>query len=456
MINKEQVQKDTSTTQTHHVEVEQIGSESWNIIKNKGTKRRTEGNVNLKDSQLQNIKEAVLTTNRFTPLITTSNMTVNEEVKKSACKNIPRASSSGRKQEVKNPELASSTAVNLQERLNANTKKKHNLKTHSETLQHPCVTKEESCPIPTLINGQITNDDSSMKIKQLSSHHQKMKQKPAKTLVSSLCRRNKVLVIGDSHVRHLSEKIRNKLNFPCNVTGITKPRANAESITSPSHFAAENLTKNDLLIFYEGTRDISRNEANNGLKALEAFAHRTTNTNVILLETPHRYGLSPSSCVNTEVTRFNKRLHSLATTFNHVKVLSVPTERRFHTNHGLHLNQRGKDWIASNLVKEIRYLHLPGNTTPPIRLPWKDINEKACQLALGNQVSPVSSYDVQECPSPVSKNENSQTPGEGTESCNDEDLQEDETICRSNRVKKTPTNKYQDFLCQMKSIDQPV
>jgi len=48
MINKEQVQNDTSTTQTHHVEVEQIGRESWNMIKNKGTKRRSECNVNLK------------------------------------------------------------------------------------------------------------------------------------------------------------------------------------------------------------------------------------------------------------------------------------------------------------------------------------------------------------------------------------------------------------------------
>ena len=192
-----------------------------------------------------------------------------------------------------------------------------------------------------------------------------------------------------------------------------------------------------------------------GLKTLKAFAHRTIDTNVILLEAPHRYDLPPSSCVNTEVTRFNKRLHSLATTFNHVKVLNIPMERRFHTYHGLHLNQRGKDWIASNLVKEIRNLHLSGSTTPPIRLPWKDINGTACQPAPGNQVSPATSYDAQECPSPNSRNENSKNPGEGTRNCNDKDPQEDETIHKSNRVKKTPTIKYQDFLCPMKSIDQP-
>lgn len=135
---------------------------------------------------------------------------------------------------------------------------------------------------------------------------QKMKKNTTNSLVSSPCSKNKVLIIGDSHVRDLSVKIRNFLNVPLNVTGITKPNANAESITSSSHFATKNVTKKDLLIFYGGTKDISRNETSNGLKALRAFAHRTINTNVILLEAPYRYDLPPSSCVNTKVTRFNE------------------------------------------------------------------------------------------------------------------------------------------------------
>jgi hypothetical protein len=99
--------------------------------------------------------------------------------------------------------------------------------------------------------------------------------------------------------------------------------------------------------------------------------------------------------------------------------------------------------IASNLVKEIRNLHLPGKSTPPIMLPWKDINENVNQLALGNQVSPVTSYNIQECTSPGCKNDDSQKFGDDAVSCNGDDPQEDETIRRSNRVKKPPTNKYQ-------------
>ena len=127
----------------------------------------------------------------------------------------------------------------------------------------------------------------------------------------------------------------------------------------------------------------------------------------------------------------------------------MPVKRRFHTNHGLHLNKQGKDWIARNLVKVIRNLHLPGKLTPPIMLPWRDIKENVKQLAPGNQVSPFSSYDIQECQSSGCKNDDGKKLDGDAVSCRPTGRRK---IRRSNRVKKLPTNKYQDFLCQTKSI----
>ena len=111
------------------------------------------------------------------------------------------------------------------------------------------------------------------------------------------------------------------------VTGITKPNTDIKGITSPRHFTPDNLTKHDTIIFYGGTRDISRNESKIGLHSLKEFAHMTSNTNVILLEAPPRYDLPLSSCVNTAVKLFNKRMRSLMTPFNHVKVLGISAER---------------------------------------------------------------------------------------------------------------------------------
>jgi hypothetical protein len=59
--------------------------------------------------------------------------------------------------------------------------------------------------------------------------------------------------------------------------GITKPNADIETITSPIHLKAGNQTKEDLIIFLGGTKDISRNEAKKGLRSLRDFTQRTIN-----------------------------------------------------------------------------------------------------------------------------------------------------------------------------------
>jgi hypothetical protein len=179
-------------------------------------------------------------------------------------------------------------------------------------------------------------------------------------MVTVAHRRHKILIIGDSHVRGLSGKVSNGLEA-FSVTDITKPNADIEAIMSLLHLRTDNLTKKDLIIFYGRTKDISRNESRKGLRSLKDFAQRTINTNVILLGAPHRYDLPSFSCVNTEVKLFNNKLQSLMSTFNHVRVFNILTERINHTNHGLHLNKKGKNWIVSNLVKEISKLYLSHN-----------------------------------------------------------------------------------------------
>jgi hypothetical protein len=143
----------------------------------------------------------------------------------------------------------------------------------------------------------------------------------------------------------------------------------------------------------------SRNESKSGLCSLKEFAQRTSNTNVILLEAPLRYDLPLSSCVNIEVKLFNRRMRSLMTPFSHVRVISTSTEKEHHTRHGLHLNKKGKHWVADNLVKVIKNLYFPLNTNPPIVLQWKDVKENTTQ-----QVNPVTSIRIcgdAEPPSPV-------------------------------------------------------
>jgi hypothetical protein len=111
-------------------------------------------------------------------------------------------------------------------------------------------------------------------------------------------------------------------------------------------------------------------------------------------------------------------------------------------------------------------------------LPWRDVNENVSQLAepnkgcywfqsdmkddFGNQVLPVMVNDDTECPSSGCRSDDCLKLGDSAVGVNflskidvehlgktskvNDDPQEDMTH-KSTRLKKLPTNKYQDFLC---------
>jgi hypothetical protein len=197
--------------------------------------------------------------------------------------------------------------------------------------------------------------------------------------------KQKILIIGDSHVRGLAVNISSNLNYTFDVMGNFKPNATIEAIISSLNKSEEQFLKKDVIIFFGGTKDISKNESKKGLQSLKAFFQRTNNTNVILLRAPLRYDLSPDSCVNLEVNRFNKRLQSLVNNFVHVSLVNVNIERLHHTKHGLHLNNQEKDWISLHLVKEINTMFSVKSTSSPIALPWKDLKLNTVQWAQGTK-----------------------------------------------------------------------
>ena len=86
-----------------------------------------------------------------------------------------------------------------------------------------------------------------------------------------------LLLLGDSHIRGLTEKISCNLANSFGVMGTIKPNADIMGITSSRYITPTNLTKHDIIIFYGGTRDISRNNSKNGLHALKEFVQRASN-----------------------------------------------------------------------------------------------------------------------------------------------------------------------------------
>jgi hypothetical protein len=90
---------------------------------------------------------------------------------KPACENLtnlPNATNSDQKREIKNAELACSNILDLHEGLHVNSKARLNLKNHSVTQQQACTNKTECRLIPTIINGQIINKETS---RNKNRHH---------------------------------------------------------------------------------------------------------------------------------------------------------------------------------------------------------------------------------------------------------------------------------------------
>lgn len=151
-----------------------------------------------------------------------------------------------------------------------------------------------------------------------------------------------VIVIGDSHARGCAENIKYLSRVPINVTGYVKPNASTKDIVESAKSDITKLTKNDFVVVWGGTNDISKNNAAHAIRNLTSLANKCSHTNVLLISAPHRHDLIASSCVNKEVKSFNCRLKKRMGIFKNVRIIDVNLDRNKFTRHGLHLNNSGK------------------------------------------------------------------------------------------------------------------
>ena len=72
-------------------------------------------------------------------------------------------------------------------------------------------------------------------------------------------KRNKVVILGDSHARGCATEVQHNLDPTFEIQGIVKPGANLEGIVTSLTDTTANLTKKDVVVMWGRTRDIGRN-----------------------------------------------------------------------------------------------------------------------------------------------------------------------------------------------------
>jgi hypothetical protein len=83
-----------------------------------------------------------------------------------------------------------------------------------------------------------------------------------------------------------------------------------------------------------------------------------------------------NSVTNLEIQAFSRKLSKMAKVFNHVAVLEIGVNRNYFTQHDIHLNKSGKEWLSKLIATHICKLVKSNNgDVPVIALNWK--NESA-------------------------------------------------------------------------------
>ena len=134
--------------------------------------------------------------------------------------------------------------------------------------------------------------------------------------------------------------------------------------------------------------------------------------------------------MNDEVKKFNRKLWKYMKLNDHVTILEIPQDRDHFTRHGLHFNGQGKENICSQLASIIGEL-FQHTEVLPISLGWE-----TNQAVMLEMETTITCNDFNN----VVLNDN----------VDDSRKEKESNVSRtSNRQKKVPINRTDDFIWQI-------
>jgi hypothetical protein len=167
--------------------------------------------------------------------------------------------------------------------------------------------------------------------------------------------KKKIWICADSHGRDLSWEINQKV-FSYEAIGFVRPGARTKQVVEIYNNPNE-VQSEDVVVIITGTNDVSKNESTEVVQEISSllqFNDRPT-CNIILVDLPKRHDLAGWSCVNTEVNNTNSAIKELCDKHENVTLVKASmAERTQHTRHGLHLNLKGKKWLANKIVESVK------------------------------------------------------------------------------------------------------
>jgi lysophospholipase L1-like esterase len=164
-----------------------------------------------------------------------------------------------------------------------------------------------------------------------------------------------IKIYGDSFGRGMSKLIGNSLSGNFAVEGLIKPSATLKDVV-PKVPSSDALSEEDFVVIIGGANDIYRNETKEATSSLRStLTCALKNTNVVYVNIPHRFDLTPTSIVNQEIVKANIELRDICKDFKNVTLINTSNCGRLcHTKHGQHFNLKGKRVLANTILQSIK------------------------------------------------------------------------------------------------------
>jgi hypothetical protein len=154
----------------------------------------------------------------------------------------------------------------------------------------------------------------------------------------------KINVIGDSHARHCSDMIQQRVGNGFFVESMVAPGAPVSNLVDRAAVAGKDLQDGDLLVLVGGVNDMTES----GLAELSTGIDRLSgcigNKSLVWTETPLRYD-NPQ--LNSLIVKQNRIISSKCKQHNWAFLnINSMLDRSDYTKHGLHWNRLGKELVS--------------------------------------------------------------------------------------------------------------
>lgn len=224
-------------------------------------------------------------------------------------------------------------------------------------------TSNRFMPLDELQPLSPSKDKHNNKITVQAEVHQSDTYTPrhSQTLVTThnkiLPPKKSIVVLADSHGRGLYRYLQ-CIGEDYDVYVHTKPGAKLKSIVKEGLPLIQNLSKEDYVIIIAGTNDMNDKEPGQLTirEGLNYLLGTNIRTNIIINSIPYRYD-SPhlndriyfvNSCITSRLRKYKGATNLIYGEIN------LFLHRKHYTNHGLHLNKKGKHILSGAIIDTIR------------------------------------------------------------------------------------------------------